>query len=72
MSRSFHSAWRTWLKTFMGLPTSLPVVILDKILSNLEDSCSETAEHNAQKIRRRFGHDAINCADSDDDDDGLE
>ncbi len=52
----------------MGLPT----VILNRILINSEETCSEAAERNAQKIRRRFGHDAINRADSDDDDDGVE
>ncbi len=72
MLRSFDSAWCTSFKTFMGLPTSLPTVILDRILSNSEETCSEAAERNAQKIRIHFGHDAINRADSDDDDDGEE
>ncbi len=67
MHRSFHSAWRTSFKTFMGLPT----VILNRILINSEETCSEAAEHNAQKICRRFGQDAINLADSDDDDDKV-
>jgi hypothetical protein len=70
--RSFHSAWRTSFKTFMGLPTSLPTVILDRILSNSEETCSEAAERNVQKIRRRFGHDAINRDDSDVDEEGVE
>ncbi len=47
----------------MGLPTSLPAMILDMILSNSEKACSVVAERNAQMIGRRFGHDAINCAD---------
>jgi hypothetical protein len=57
---------------FMGLPTSLPAVILDRIFSNSEETCSEAAERNAQKIRRRFGHDAINRDDSDVEEDGVE
>ncbi len=72
MRRSFHSDWRISFKTFMGLPTSLPAVMLNRILSNLEETCSEAAERNAQKTRRRFGHDTINCADSDYDDKGVE
>ncbi len=69
---SFHSTWRTSFKTFMGLPTSLPAVILNRILSNSEETCSEATERNAHKIRRRIGHDAISRADSDDDDDGIQ
>jgi hypothetical protein len=49
----------------MELPTSLPAMTLDRILSNSEETCSEAAELNAQKIPRRFSHDAINRADSD-------
>jgi hypothetical protein len=44
----------------MELPTSLPAVILDRILSNSEETYSEAAERDVQKICRRFGHDAIN------------
>jgi hypothetical protein len=68
----YVSSWCNSFKTFMDLPTSLPAVIFDRILNNSEQTCSEAAERNAQKIRRRFGHDTINRADSDDDDDGLE
>ncbi len=72
MRCSFHSGWRTSFKIFMGLPTSLPAAIRDRILSNSEETCSEAAECNAQKIRRHFGHDEINHAESDDDDNGEE
>jgi hypothetical protein len=65
MHRSFYSAWRTSFKTFMGLPTSLPAVILNGISSNSEETCSEAAERNVQKIRGHFGNDAINRDDSD-------
>ena len=57
--RSFHSAWRTSFKTFMGLPTSLPAATLNRILHSSEATCSEAAERNVQKILRRFGDDAI-------------
>jgi hypothetical protein len=56
----------------MGLQTSLPAVVLDRILGNSEETYSEAAERNAQKIRRRFGHNAINRTDLDDDDHEVE
>ncbi len=56
----------------MGLPTSLPAVILYRILSNSEETCSEVAERNVQKIGRHFCHDAIDRDDSDDDEEGVE
>jgi hypothetical protein len=47
-------------------------VIFDRILSKSEEICSEAAEHNVQKIRKPFSHDAINRAGSDVDEDGVE
>ncbi len=39
---------------------------------NSEVTYLEAAERNAQKIRRRFDHDAINRANSNDDSDWVE
>ncbi len=50
----------------------MPAVILDRILSNSEETCSDAAERNAQKIRTSFGNDVIKRADLDDDDDWVE
>ena len=53
--KRFHSACHSKsFKTFMGLPVCLPGAILRQILHDSEATCSEAAERDAVKIRRRF------------------
>ena len=59
MRRQFHSAWRQSFKLFMGLPSGMRSTVLQTILHNSDETCSEAAERNAEKIARRFGIDAL-------------
>jgi hypothetical protein len=47
------------LKRFMGLPSSLPQDVLNKIMHSTVATCSESAERNARKVVQRFGDNVL-------------